>query len=276
VSGLLICLAWAGLVTAAPGNLPSKGAADSPAEKLRKTLDQTISVEFVDQPLHLALAQLREQTKINFVLDRMTINQMGIDPETFAVQGRVKDVKVRTVLRSVLGGSNLGYAIVGETVFVSTDEMTMYKQMQQRVNVDLEKVEFAAALKKLGRETATNLIVDTRVAKEASQPVSLQMEDVPLETVVRLMAEMVGLKPVRVGNVLFVCSKASAQELRADPDLVQPHPQPNPNGNPGIMIQPGVIRPAPAAGVPAAPPVVEKVEAETPPPPEKPKEEKKN
>src|SRR5262249_13800110 len=72
------------------------------------------------------------------------------------------------------------------------------------------------AIKKLAAETGTNLLIDTRVMKEAQTAVTLQLEDVPLETAVRLMAEMVGLKPVRVGNVLFVTSKATAQEMRQD------------------------------------------------------------
>ena len=43
---------------------------------------------------------------------------------------------------------------------------------------------------------------------------SLQLEDVPLETTVRLLVEMAGLKPVRVGNALFVTKKEVAAEMR--------------------------------------------------------------
>src|SRR5438067_1399862 len=78
-------------------------------------------------------------------------------------------------------------------------------------------------------------------AKEAKMEVSLQMEDVPLETAVRLLSEMAGLKPVRVGNVLFVTTKANATEMRADPELTQPFQQ-RPGMEfmqPGIMIGPG-------------------------------------
>ncbi len=204
---------------ALPAPVVPKEKAPAPAQRLRKELDKSIDFETTDQPLDLALDQLREQTKINFVLDRQTLAQMNIDPNQTPIKVKLKEARVKTVLRTILGAHNLGYAIIGDTVFVSSDEMTMFRQMQQRVNLDVEKVEFAAALRQLSRETATNLIIDSRVAKEANQTVSLQVEDVPLETAVRLLAEMVGLKPVRVGNVLFVCTKAHAQELRADPDL---------------------------------------------------------
>ncbi len=69
----------------------------------------------------------------------------------------------------------------------------------------------------------------------------------PLETAVRLLAEMAGLKPVRVGNVLFVTKKETANELRADPDLQQPA-QP---GQPGVPIAGGF---APAMAAAANPP----------------------
>jgi hypothetical protein len=69
---------------------------------------------------------------------------------------------------------------------------------------------------------------------------------------------MAGLKPVRVGNVLFVTTKARATEMRADPDL-----NPNPPGNaqpiildttgplPAMVQPPGVV---PGVPVPVNPP----------------------
>jgi hypothetical protein len=248
-AGVLLALTPA-LLTAAP-TIPEKAKAASPAEKVRTALDQVISVDVSEQPLDLALKQLHEQTKLNFVLDRFTLQQMGLVPEQMPVNVKLKDVKVKSALRSILTPFNLSYAIIGDTVLVSTDEMAMYRQMRQRVNLDCEKEELATVLKKLARETATNLMVDTRAAKEAKMEVTLQMEDVPLETAVRLMAEMAGLKPVRVGNVLFVTTKANANEMRADPDLAQPGgprgvPQEILNQQGGLQFQPGAV-PAPVA-----------------------------
>ncbi len=150
---------------------------------------------------------------------------MGLDPEQTPVSVKLKDVKVRSALRTILTPYNLSYAILGDTVLITSDELAMFRQMRQRVNIDFDKMEFTAALKQLARDTATNLIVDQRVDKEAKETVTLQMEDVPLETAVRLMAEMVGLKPVRVGNTLFVTNKVTANEMRSDPDLA-PAPSP--------------------------------------------------
>jgi hypothetical protein len=248
-----------GVSYAAPesGDNPVK---ETPAEKIKKQLDKTLMLDIVDQPLKLAIAQLKEQTKINFVADQMVIAQMGIDMDSTPVTVKLKDVKLKTALRTIFGQYNLSYAIVGETVVITTDEMAMYRQMRQRVNVDYDQTKFASALRQLSRETATNLIIDSRAAKEAQNPISLQLEDVPLETAVRLMAETAGLKPVRVGNVLYVTSKANANELRADPDLA-PTPGPRQPGvaeevilGGGVMARPAIFGPVGAPAITATPP----------------------
>src|SRR5207245_10431160 len=51
---------------------------------------------------------------------------------------------------------------------------------------------------------------------------SSDLEDVSLETAVRLMAEMAGLRSVRMSNVMFVTAKAPAAELKADTEANQP------------------------------------------------------
>lgn len=253
ISGLL-AIALADIGEAAPAPNESKERSAIPADKIRKDLDRTINLDVDQQPLALAVAQLHEITKINFVLDRVSLVQTGIDPDQLPINLKLKDVKTRSALRTLLTPYNLNFAILGDTILISTDEVAMLRQVRQRVNVDLEQVELSKALKKLARETGTNLIVDARAVKDARTPVTLQMEDVPLETAVRLMAEMVNLKPVRVGNTLFVTTKANANELRNDPDW-QPMPIP---GNPNVVFQ-GVVpggaafAPAVQAQAPAAP-----------------------
>jgi hypothetical protein len=238
----LAALAWGFGAAAAPVAPADKNKPVSAADKLRHELDQVITLEITDQPLNLAVNQLREQTHINFVLDKFTLQQMGIDPEMLPVSAKLKDVKLRSALRTVFGPYNLSFAIIGDTVLITTDEMAIYRQMRQRVNVDLEGVEFATGVKQLARETATNLVIDPRVAKEAQGKITLQIEDVPLDTAVRLMSEMVGLKPVKVGNTLFICSKTTARDLREEEPAPMPG-MPGMPGGPGGPPVPGVLVP---------------------------------
>ncbi len=222
-AGLAVALCLgSGLATAAPAAPDSKDKAAGSADKIRQALDQPITLDINEQPLSAALAKIREQTKVNFVVDKLLLQQMGMDPDQVTVTLKLKDAKARTCLRSILSPYNLGYAIIGDTVLISTDDMVMQRQMKQRVSVDLEKVDLAAALKQLSKETATNLLLDTRVpAKESKATVTLQLDDVPLDTAIRLVAEAGGLRPVQVGNVMLVTTKNLANEMRNDPELMQ-------------------------------------------------------
>ncbi len=265
-------LAWAvapPFLRAAPA-APEKSV--GPVDKLHAELDQSITLKIERQPLNVAVDMLREKSKINFVLDTLTIQQMlGFTPDQppSPVDVDLKGVKVRTGLRAILSPYGLSFACIGDTVVITTDDMAMLRQMRQRVNLDLAKVEFTAALKQLARDTSTNLILDSRAEKEAKAAVSMQLEDVPLETAVRLLAEMAGLKPVRVGNVLFVTKKETANEMRADPDL-QPPAQPGQPGYapPAIFAPAGAAAPNPPPVNVAAPPAVpadsDKSESEKP------------
>jgi hypothetical protein len=226
LAAALACALAPGAFAAAPASpAADKDAAPTAVEKVRKALDAPITLKIDKQPLTAAVDMLKEKGKVNVVLDTLSIQQqLGFVPEQppVPVDVDLKDVKLKSALRTILSPYNLSYAVVGDTVIVTTEQTALLRQMHQRVNVDLEKVEFAEALKQLSRETAANLLLDSRVEKEAKAAVSLQLEDVPLETAVRLLAEMAGLKPVRVGNVLFVTDKQTAAELRADPDLFPP------------------------------------------------------
>ncbi len=249
-------LAWAAspaVLSAAPTGADKDDKTVSANEKLHADLDKIISIKIDKQPLNLAVLMLRDKSGgVNFVLDSLTIQQqLGFLPETppVPVDLDLKDVKVRTVLRSIVAQYGLAYAVIGDTVIITTEDMAMMRQMHQRVNVDFNKVEFAAALKQLAKQTAVNLVLDGRHQKEGSAVVSLQLEDVPLETAVRLLSEMAGLKAVRLNNTMFVTTKDVAAELRQDPDWAQPG-QPGQPGQP----PPGVL--IPPAGVPVPPPTV--------------------
>jgi len=210
----------------------SKLKPESPAQTISKALDQPISVEFANAALQDAVTKLTDQTKLNFVLDRASMQQLGIIPEQSLVTVKLEKVSLRVGLRRLLSQYNLGYAVVGDMVLITTEEMAIHRQMRQRINLDLDRVSLDAALRDLAKRTVTNLVLDARVTKEAQTPVTLKLEDVPLEVAVRLMANQAGLRPVRTGNVLYVTTKANATELKGDGETPT---------IPGAGIVPGLI-----------------------------------
>jgi hypothetical protein len=248
-------LAWAvapALLSAAPAAPDKDDKTASSTDKVRADLDKAITIKFEKQPLNVAVEMLKEKSKIKFDLDSVTIQQqLGATPDmlNLPVDAEFKDRKVRSVLQAILSPYNLSFVPIGDSVLITTEDQAVYRQLHQRVNVDFTKVEFAAALKQLAKDTSTNLLLDSRAEKDASAKVSLQLEDAQLDTAVRLLAEMANLKPVRVGNVLFVTKKEIANELRNDPDLAQPG---QPGGQP---VPPGGVVP-PLGIAPNPPPVI--------------------
>lgn len=195
---------------------PKNNKLDSQAQVIHKSLEQPISVEFANSPLQDAFAKLADQTKLNFVLDRGSMQQLGIIPEQSLVTIKLEKAPIRVALRRLLSQYNLGYAVIGDMVLITTEDMAIHRQMRQRVNLDLDRVPLDEALRDLAKWTVTNLVLDGHVTKEAKIPVSLKLQDVPLEVAVRLMANQAGLRPVRAGNVIYVTTKANAAELKGD------------------------------------------------------------
>jgi type II secretory pathway component HofQ len=264
---------------AAPLQAEPKGAV-SPAEKVRKALDQVVNIEFSEQPLQSALSQLTDQTKIKFVLDRISVATMAAGDPDMPVTAKLQDTKLRTGLRSVLSQYGLSFVVLEDSVLVTTQEMADYRQLQQRVDVEWQDVPLPQALTQLSRKTGCNLVLDRRISKESRETtLTLNMNDASLETVVRIMATEAGLTSVRMGNVLFVTTDEKAAKLRAEPESRPPGIGADGVGPgtviPGIGVGPGAFlppvrvmpagappAPAPAVqpppGVPVPPPVPEK------------------
>ncbi len=236
------------LLVAAPvlANPAGKDSSKSTAEAIRKALDEPVSLEVGDQALPAVLAQLSDIGKVPIVLDRNALQMMGMEANEANVTLRAKEMKLKTAIRTVAGQHGLSFAVVGDHVLVSSEDIVCQRQLKQRVSFDLDDVAFAKALTDLSRNTATNVVLDPRMAKKAAEAkVTLKLDDVPLETAVRIIAEMAGLKPARMGNVLFVTSEERADKLKD-------HDQPaNPALMPGMMMGPGI---AGGGGGPAVPP----------------------
>ncbi len=234
-----LCFTLPGTLLAAPIQDGGKNSQQFPAEKTRKALQETVTIEIKEKTLDQAIGELKEKTKLNLVLDHQAIAldpnqqqwqqlqqllppgavQPGVPGQPSTVNLDAKDMKIRDALRKILAPENLTYVILGDQVLITTEAMALQRQLRQHVSLDLDAVPFHQAVKQLARETGANLLVDNKLKKEADAAVTLQIEDVPLETALRLLAESAGLKPVRLGNVIYLTTKANASELRSDPDL---------------------------------------------------------
>jgi type II secretory pathway component GspD/PulD (secretin) len=259
-------------LVAAPAPKGEVKADPTAAEAIRKALDRSGKFEFASVTLGSVLRTLSEEYKINIVLDRTAIQQMGFEPEGMDVELKMKEGKLRQALRAIVGQYNLTFAIVGDSLVITTEEVAVYRQLKQRITVDYDSVPLSKAVKDLATRYGVNVVIDPRTVKTkaAENPVTLQVDDVPFESAIRLLCEMADLKPARMGNVIFVTTEARADKLKDGDSLVPTPGLPTP-GLPGVF--PGVLGglggglaiPAPAPPVVVPPPIA----ARDDPPPAK-------
>jgi hypothetical protein len=235
-----LILMWA----LAPARADDKPKDETPTEKIRKALDQPIDLDLKESSLAKVIERFHEKTKLDIVIDRTYLIGLGgvIDPnaETQPVTAKFKGTKVRDALRKVFEPYGLAPLIVDDAVLLTNEELGLIKQLKQRVDVDIDEVPLAVALKQLGRRKAINLVVDQKATKQAEKKVSLQVEDVAMETAVRLLAEQAGLKAARIDNVLYVTTAEQAAGIAAENRANMPNFGPyGPNGM--FMGMPGGV-----------------------------------
>ena len=263
------------LATAAaptPAN-PAKG--DNPMASARKALDEVGDMAYQARTLNDVINDLKEKTKVPVILDQ-AVFQFGLDPNQPVVNVNLKQVKLKDGLKAILAPYNLKFGLTSDGLFISTEDGVISRQLRQRVSVDCDGTAFAAAAKQLAIDTGANVVVDPRLGDKANKAVNLKLDDVPLETAVRLLAEVADLRAVRMNNVLFVTTHERAEKLRPDadgPTNTSPLNPVFPNGGPplpgviggfgGVQLVPAPANPPPAVDPPAPP------QPEAPPPPEK-------
>jgi len=246
---------------------PAVKREESP-EAIRKILDRTVDVES-GTSLAEALMKLGEANRINIVLDRVATQQMGFDPSEMPNEYEAKGVKLRSALKVMCGHWQLAFAVVGDSVIVSTEEMIVYRQLKQKIAIEVSEQPFSKVVLELGKKHGVNILIDPRFkGKMAEVPVTLSLDEVPLEAAVRLLAEMAGMKPARIGNVLLMTSEERADKLKDSDSLV---PSPNvPMGIGGFVpVGPGVGGANGGNGglpVPKLDPLLEKTEDRLMPP----------
>jgi len=247
--------------------VPAK--ADNPMAVVRKALEEVGDMTYQARTLLDVVNDIKEKSKLPVILDSSLANA-GLDVNQPTVTVNLKQVKLKDGLKAVLEPYNLKFGLTRDGLFISNEEGVTTRQLRQRVSVDCDGTEFATAIKQLAADTGANVVVDPRLADKARKAVTLKLEDVPLETAVRLLAEVADLRAVRMNNVLFITTSEKAKTLREDadgPTTPTPVNQVFPNGPP-VIGGFGVVPVAPAAPAVEAP-AVQPAPAPAPAAPEK-------
>lgn len=83
------------------------------------------------------------------------------------------------------------------------------------VNTVLDKRPLEDAVRELADLSGFNIVVDTRTGAKAKTPVSARFLNTPLDTALRLLADMAELRSVHVDNVLYVTTEDNAAALES-------------------------------------------------------------
>jgi len=82
------------------------------------------------------------------------------------------------------------------------------------VIAEFDKRPLSEALKELADLANYSVILDVRAADKAHLPVSATLINVPLDTAVRMLADMAELKPVLLNNAIYVTTEARAERFQ--------------------------------------------------------------
>jgi hypothetical protein len=102
------------------GKSPGESAL-SAEERIEKALGQPATFEFFDTPLTDVVEALREASKINVVLDRRALEEIGI-PADAGISFQISNVSLQSALNLMLGQLDLTWTIQDEVLLITTPE----------------------------------------------------------------------------------------------------------------------------------------------------------
>lgn len=212
---------------------------------IHAALEKYDTFDFVDVTFSQVVTGLREQFKVPILFDRMAMTRQGLEPEAIEVRAKFGRTTFKNALRAMLQECQMTYVVIGGELLITTPEMAIYRQLTQRVRVDVHEVPLQKAIRDLAESYGAPIVVDPRIikSKAADAVVSLKADDVPLEAAVRLLCELADLKPARLGNVLYITTEERAAKLKDGDKLVELPPAPPARAglNLGDNFQPGPV-----------------------------------
>lgn len=195
-------------------SLGSVFAAEPAGAKIRQALDSTVDVVLEERSLVEVAEYFQSKLKVDVSFDPHAVAMRGIDPNQALITVKQRGGKLGDGLKAALASQNLHYGIVAGRIFIGNESDVINRQLRQRVSLDGETASLSALVKSLADDTGANIVLDPRIANPAGKAtVKLKLRDVPLETAVRLSAEVADFAVVRLNEVLFVTSEERAAKL---------------------------------------------------------------
>lgn len=227
-SGLLVALATAAGAEAAP-------APPERTDELIAALNKTVKFPGIEDPkatLIEALDQLAKMYDLSFnVNERAFRFEMVPDvlktevaqPNPIGPMNATPAEVLRKVLARIPAPSGATFLVRKDAIEITTGDALREEVWGESyrgpwlplVYARFEGVPLQEALRRLARQTGTNIVLDPSVGPKARLPVTARLRNTPLEVALRLLANMAELQAVQVGNVTYVTTPRKAAPLRA-------------------------------------------------------------
>jgi hypothetical protein len=145
--------------------------------------------------------------------------------------GKMKNVTVERALRKILARipttSGATFLVRREAIEITTGAALAAEVWPKNyegprlplVHASFDKVPLGDALKELARRSGMNVVLDARTGDKAKVAVTAHFVNTPLDTAVRLLADMADLKPYAVDNLFFVTTRENADRLTDRPKV---------------------------------------------------------
>lgn len=201
--------------------------------ELSRRLSDTINFTGYDDPrmtLNDALDNLSKRYNLTFDVNEKALEIDGVkevgqakitDPTPIPAMHTTLAKVLQKTLRRVPAKSGATYLIRGDAIEITTleairkeffaDRPTLLTPLPPLVSGTFDKMPLDATLRELNHYG--NIVLDARAAKEGQVQVSADIVNVPLDTAVRMFADMAGLTVVALDNALYVTSQDNARML---------------------------------------------------------------
>jgi RNA polymerase sigma factor (sigma-70 family) len=182
------------------------------------------------QSLKDVLDFLSERYQVTFIIDNQAFDRAGKQnvADTQIRLQKMPGVTLDTILRHVLGQVGGAILVRSNHLEVTTTDQAAAESrngvlgeftgpsLPPLVNLVCEQVRLEQVLSDIARQSGRNVVLDPRVKDRERIVITATLLNTPVETAMRVVAELANLKSVAMDNVLFVTTVEQATNLIAE------------------------------------------------------------
>jgi RNA polymerase sigma factor (sigma-70 family) len=217
----------------ADANLPAQNKEEISLQYCLSQKINFVGYDDVKATFGEALDQLSKRYNLSFYVNRRAFG----DPDTIngmlsfkiAEEAPIPSmhVSLRKVLQIILDRlpeeRGILYMIRKDFIEITTESAVRAelgipetRPLMPLVGDTLEGSLIDVTLRNLAQQSGYNIIVDPRIVEKLRIPTRAELNNVPVDTAVRLFANMAGMSVVRLDNVLYVTTPDNAKHLREE------------------------------------------------------------